>query len=235
MQLSVDGAKDEWREALMRTDLSIVNEKHAAAEHVELLEEKVAVLLGVRLVFTDTADAAAVYEGLLVRAEKEQDRYGGTVDRSGHFQSDADDPLGVQLTAAPDATFECVPDKCLFHLPLNAPVRDMRAYIDQHSRHVVLGFRAHQQAVRDSEKLVLDVKRQFRVRKLSVERSGVPLDSFRTCLRRLREHANLKGDWGHASSLLAYLPNVCVRIVNSDFYAVADDGSLCIPFDFRDD
>ena len=96
-----------------------------------------------------------------------------------------------------------------------------------------VAFDATRRVKSDADQLMLFVRRAFRLRHL-VKDVAVTPQQFRDCLRRLQRLGAHHGVESHstAASLLAFLPNVSLRVVVATHYSVAVDGFLCIPHDF---
>jgi hypothetical protein len=218
---------ERWHEILTTVDLSMVDLKKFEASSLEHLEDRVAALLGMALVyhnFADSSHATKVYVRLLAEAEQQ---------RLAPLVLPIKTPLGLMLSDACEH-FDSSAHLGVFTCPASASLQTIRDYVALRAEGLAAVYVAHQRAVRDQERAIAEVRRLFGLRSLTFDPKEVTVEQMKHCLARLREreHVMMFDDDSASSGLAVYLPNVAMRVVNSPFYAVSPDGFFLVPHDF---
>lgn len=223
------GDEDDWAEAVRDVDLETVRNKKSDTSSLETLEDRVARLFGVAIVYTDEKSVRAAtmhYARLLDESD---------LLRVPPLSLDVEQSLGLQLTCAPDATFSLVPNLGVFSCPIKAYLPEIRHFVSGNAIQLAREFREHTRFVLEQERAVAEVRRMFGLRRLTFDRHSVTLQQVRRCLARMRERHQVELEGVGVSDDLAmlFLPNVCMRIVGAAYYSVSEDGYLQIPYDFE--
>jgi hypothetical protein len=224
------GDEDEWTATVLNADLASVRNNKFDTTNLEALEDRVARLFGVAIVYTDEKSVRAAtmqYARLLDESD---------LLRAPPLTLNVDQSLGLQLTCAPDASFSLVPNLGVFSVPIKAYLPEIRRFVSGNAIQLAREFENHTRFVREQERAVAEVRRMFGLRRLTFDRHSVTLQQVRRCLSRMRERhqVELEGVGGLSDDLaMLFLPNVCMRIVGAAYYSVSDDGYLQIPYDFE--